>query len=197
MKQIAALVTVILCLASGISEAETYRVELNASNSAIFAGFDAKQYVTQGYMKYGGSGLYVDNDIKELGLFNVKLMVGSETLFPDLNCEVGFKGVVGYSEEKNIDKDGDLAAIAFSGVAAYRLPQSLSPIPIQFDLELAGAPRPLSFLDIKNYFELKTGVSLYIVDNAALQVNYRYYAIDFGKWRFKDDLLMLGLVIEF
>ncbi len=197
MKQIAVLVTAIICLTAGISKAETYRVELNASNSAIFAGFDAKQYVTQGYMKYGGNGIYVDNDIKKLGLFNVKLMVGSETLFPDLNCEVGFKGIAGFAEEKNNHQDGDLGAIAFSAIAAYRLPQSISPIPIQFDLEVSGAPRPLSFLDIKNYFDVKTGANFYIVDNAAFQINYRFYTIDFGSWRYKDDLLMFGLVIEF
>ena len=197
MKQIAALVIVMLCVTTGVSQAETYRVELNASNSAIFFGLDAKQYVTQGYMKYGGSGLYIDNDIKKMGLLNFKLMVGSETLFPDLNCEVGFKGLLGYAEEKNIQKDGSAAAIGFSAVAAYRLPQSISPIPIEFELEFTGAPRPLSFMDINNYFELKTGVNLYIVDNAALQLNYRFYTIDFGDWRFKDDILLLGLLIEF
>lgn len=197
MKQIAALVMLFLTLGAGISKAETYRVELNASNSAIFAGFDAKQYVTQGFVKYGGSTIYVDNDIKELGLFNFKLMVGSETLFPDLNCEVGFKGLAGYAEEKNNDEDSSLAAVAFAAVAFYRLPQSISPIPIKFGLELAGSPRPLSFIDSKNYFDIKVGAEVYIVENAAFQLNYRYYGIDFGDWKFKDDILMLGLAIEF
>lgn len=195
MKKIFALAVALLFFGAGIAYAESYRAELNASNSAIYAGLDAKQYVTQGYMKYGGSGVFVDTSTKEFGLFNIKLMVGSETLFQNLYCEVGFKGILGSVEERN--HDGSIGAAAFSGNAAFRLPENISPIPVVFSLGVAASPGPLTFLDSKSYFDVKTAAEVYIVDNAALQISYRYYSLDIKDWEFKDDLLMLGIVLEF
>lgn len=195
MKKNIILVFVLLLFATGIANAETYRAELNASNTAIYGGLDAKLYVTKGYMKVGGNGLFIDTDAKEFSLFNLKVSVGSETLFPNLFCEVGFKGILGTAEER--DDDDSVGAIAFTGLAAYRLPQAISPIPIQFSLELSGSPKPLSFMDADNYFDTKAGIDFYIVDNASLQLSYRYYSIDMDGWEFKDDLLMLGIALEF
>ena len=195
MKKIIVLVIILLVFGTGIVQAETFRAELSASQSSIFAGVDAKRYVTEGYMKYGGNGIFVDTDTKKYGLFNIRLMVGSETLFENLVCEVGIKGVLGSTEERS--NDGSVGAAAFSGAAAYRLPQSITPIPIQFSLEVSGSPSVLTFLDAKNYFDVKTGVDVYIVENAALQLSYRYYSIDMKKWDFKDDRLLLGIVLEF
>ncbi len=195
MKKFVVFIIALVLSGAGSVGAETYRAELNASSAAVFAGVDAKQYVTQGYMKYGASAFYVDTSKKEYSLFDVKLMVGSETLLPDLHFEVGFKGILGSAEDEN--DDGSLGAVAFTGVSAYRLPQSLSPIPVQFYLGLSGSPRPLSFLDSRNYFDVKTGVDIYVVENAALQLSYRYYDIELEDWDFKDDRLMVGIAIEF
>lgn len=195
MKKIVAFAIALVCVGAGTANAETYRAELNASSSAVFAGIQSKQYVTEGYAKCGASAMYVDTTKKEYSVFDLRLMVGSETLLPDLNFEVGFKGILGSAEDKR--DDGSMGAVAFTGIAAYRLPQSLSPIPVQLSLELSGAPRPLSFLDSKNYFDVKTGVDVYIVENAALQLSYRYYSIELDGWDFKDDRLMVGIAIEF
>lgn len=195
MKKNLVLVVVLLFFGTGAANAETYRAELNASNSAIYGGLDAKLYITQGYMKVGGSGIFVDTDTKEFSLFNLKVAVGSETLFPNLYCDVGFKGIFGSAEERN--EDGNLGAIAFTGLAAYRLPQSITPVPVQFSFELSGSPKPLNFMDADNYFDMKIGIDVFIVDNAALQLSYRYYSSEIKSWDFKDDLLMLGLALEF
>ena len=195
MKKIVVLTAVLLILGTGMVQAETFRAILNASQSSIFAGVDAKRYVTKGYMKYGGNGIFVDTDTKKYGLLNIRLMVGSETLLENLVCEVGLKGVLGSAEER--DNDGSIGAVAFSGVAAYRLPQSITPIPIQFSLEMSGSPSVLTFLDAKNYFDVKTGIDVYIVENASLQFSYHYYSIDIKKWDFKDDRILFGIALEF
>lgn len=195
MKKIFIHTIILLILGTGIVRAETFRAVLNASQSSIFAGVDAKRYVTEGYMKYGGNGIFVDTDTKKYGLLNIKLTVGSETLLENLVCEVGLKGVLGSAEER--DDDGSIGAVAFSGVAAYKLPQSITPIPIQFSLELSGSPSVLTFLDSRNYFDVKTGIDVYIVENAALQFTYHYYNINMKNWDFQDDRILLGIALEF
>jgi hypothetical protein len=195
MKKIFVHTVILLILGTGIVRAETFRAVLNASQSSIFAGVDAKRYVTEGYMKYGGNGIFVDTDTKKYGLLNIKLTVGSETLLENLVCEVGLKGVLGSAEER--DDDGSIGAVAFSGVAAYKLPQSITPIPVQFSLELSGSPSVLTFLDSRNYFDVKTGIDVYIVENAALQFSYHYYSINMKNWDFKDDRILLGIALEF
>ena len=195
MKKIFIRTIILLILGTGIVRAETFRAVLNASQSSIFAGVDAKRYVTEGYMKYGGNGIFVDTDTKKYGLLNIKLTVGSETLLENLVCEIGLKGVLGSAEER--DDDGSIGAVAFSGVAAYKLPQSITPIPIQFSLELSGSPSVLTFLDSRNYFDVKTGIDVYIVENAALQFSYHYYGINMKNWDFQDDRILLGIALEF
>lgn len=195
MKKIITLAIVLLVFGMGIAQAETFRAELNASQTSIFAGLDTKRYVTTGYMKYGANGIFVDTENKQYSLFNARLMAGSETFFENLSCEVGIKGVLGTAEERH--DDGSVGAVAFSGLAAYRLPQSISPIPVQFSLEMSGSPSILSFLDAKNYFDIKTGVAVYIVENAALQLSYHFYNIDMKKNNFKDDRLLMGIALEF
>jgi hypothetical protein len=195
MKKIIILAIVLLVYAINIAQAESFRAELNASQTSIFAGLDTKRYVTSGYMKYGANGIFVDTDNKQYSLFNARLMVGSETFFDNLSCEVGIKGLLGTTEQRN--DDGSVGAVAFSGIAAYRLPQSITPIPIQFSLEMSGSPSILTFLDAKNYFDIKTGVAIYIVENAALQLTYHFYNIDMKKYEFKDDRLLLGIALEF
>lgn len=195
MKKIFIHTIILLILGTGIVRAETFRAVLNASQSSIFAGVDAKRYVTEGYMKYGGNGIFVDTDTKKYGLLNIKLTVGSETLLENLVCEIGLKGVLGSAEER--DDDGSIGAVAFSGVAAYKLPQSITPIPIQFSLELSGSPSVLTFLDSRNYFDVKTGIDVYIVENAALQFSYHYYGINMKNWDFQDDRILLGIALEF
>jgi hypothetical protein len=195
MKKIITLAIVLLVIGVGIAQAETFRAELNASQTSIFTGLDTKRYVTNGYMKYGANGIFADTENKKYSLFSAKLMVGSETFFENLSCEVGIKGVLGTAEERN--DDGSVGAVAFSGIASYRLPQGITPIPIQFSLEMSGSPSILSFLDAKNYFDVKTSVAIYIVENAALQLSYHFYNIDMKENNFKDDRLLLGLVLEF
>jgi hypothetical protein len=195
MKKIITLAIVLLVFEIGIARAETFRAELNASQTSIFAGLDTRRYVTNGYMKYGANGIFVDTENKKYSLFNARLVVGSETFFENLSCEVGMKGVLGTAEERN--DDGSVGAVAFSGLASYRLPQSITPIPIQFSLEMSGSPSVLTFLDAKNYFDIQTSVALYIVENAALQLSYHFYSIDMKKNNFRDDRLLLGIALEF
>jgi hypothetical protein len=201
MKKIAVHTAILLVLGTGMVwetamvQAETFRAALNASQSSIFAGVDAKRYVTKGYMKYGGNGIFLDSDTKKYEFLNLRLMVGSDTLLENLVCEIGLKSILGSGKERN--DDGSIGAVAFSGIAAYRLPQSITPIPIQFSLELSGSPSVLTFLDARNYFDVRTGIDVFIVENASLQFFYHYYNVNMKNWDFQDDSILLGIALEF
>lgn len=181
------------------AEAESYRVELHAGGSSIHAGMDAKYYVNRGFMKLGGDLIYSDNDDEKYTVGNLRMLVGSETLVTGLEVDLGFKVVAGLAEER--DNDGHMAAVAFTGAAAYRLPEYVSPIPIEVWMQVSGAPEPLCFSDMESYFDFKTGVSFFIVESAAAVVSYRNHTFEMDEsgedYDIRDDTFTVGLQIEF
>jgi hypothetical protein len=52
-----------------------------------------------------------------------------------------------------------------------------------------------------NYQEIKAGIGVYIVDNAAIVLSYQYYDIsmdnDPGEWKMKDGVVSIGLELTF
>jgi hypothetical protein len=198
-----AIITVLLILLplslSGVCAAKSYRVELSAGGSSLYGSFDSKFYVNRGYLKTGFSGVYADNGDENYKIGNLKFSVGSETLSPGLQCDLGFKGLIGQAEER--DEKGDLGAIGFMGAVYYILPHRISPIPIELSLELTAAPKPLAILDLDNYFDVKTGIGFFIVENAAISLSYRHYSIGMEKngtsFDVNDDTFMIGLELQF
>jgi hypothetical protein len=193
------VLTLALTALATTAGAESYRVELHAGGSSIHAGMDAKYYVNRGYLKVGGDLVYSDDDDEKYTLGDVRVLVGSETLHPGLEVELGFKGLVGKAEDHG--EDGELAGIGFMGAVAYKLPEYISPIPIEVWLNMTGAPEPLSFADLETYFDFKTGVSFYIVESAAAVVSYRYHSLDVEEhgddYDIRDDTFTVGLQINF
>jgi hypothetical protein len=199
MKKIIAVVLFALIFLGSTVYAKSYRAELNAGSSSVNAGFDAKYYITNGYMLVGADGIYVDKDSKDYKLINAKLMVGSETLYPGLQCDLGFKAIFGTADVN--DHDGDIAALAFAGRAAFTTPDTISPIPIEVWTEITGTPSPLSFMDLENYLELELGIGVYVVEQTRVSLSYRYYQLNMDEggdgWQLDDGMFMLGLSIEF
>lgn len=192
-------ITLLVLALTGMANAESYRIELHAGGSSIHAGGDAKYYVNRGYLKVGGDLIYSDDDDEKYTLGDVRVLVGSETLYPGLEVELGFKGLVGQAEDNG--DDGEVAGIGFMGSAAYKLPEYISPIPIEVWLNMTGAPQPLSFADLENYFDFQTGVSFYIVESAAAVVSYRYHSFEMEEngndFDVRDDTFTVGLQINF
>jgi hypothetical protein len=199
-KALLALCTTLLVLSTTImANAESYRVELHAGGSSIHAGMDAKYYVNRGYLKIGGDLVYSDDDHETYTLGDARVLVGSETLYPGLEVELGFKGLVGQAEDHG--DNGEVAGIGFMGAVAYKLPEYVSPIPIEVWTNMTGAPQPLSFADLENYFDFRTGVSFYIVESAAAVVSYRYHSLEMEEngedFNIRDDTFTVGLQINF
>ncbi len=199
MKKLLIFIIAVFMIASESAAADFYLFNLSVGRSSISASLDAKLYIDSGYLITGVGFIDVNNDDEEYTIANVKLMLGNETLYPGLRCDLGFKGLIG-SVVKDPD-EGDIGGIGFFGSVAYILSERISPIPIEISAGVGWVPGVLSLSDMDNYQEIKVGIGVYIVDNAAIVLSYQYYDIrmdnDPGEWKMKDGVALIGLELTF
>ena len=199
MKKLLIFIIVVFMIASESAAADFYLFQLSAGRSSIDASLDAKRYIDSGYLITGVGFIDVNNDDEEYTIAKVKLTVGSETLYPGLRCDLGFKGLIGSVEED--PDEGDIGGIGFFGSVAYILSERISPIPIEISASVCLAPGALSMSDLDNYQEIKVGIGVYIVDSAAIVLSYQYYDIrmdnDPPEWKMKDGVALVGLELTF
>jgi hypothetical protein len=190
-----------MIITSGISfadNADKYHFELGASSSGLEARLDVTRTCDQGYLTAGVGGVYEDND-DEYRIVDVKVVFGNEMLMDQLTCELGFKGLLGDIEEDR--RDGDLAAIGFLLSAAYEIPKTVSPIPVEVSTSVCVAPGPLSFLDSERYGEIGIGVGFQIIENASIVLGYKHIKVHIHEhhrhWTMRDDAVSIGLRLRF
>ena len=198
MKRIIGAIAFITIMTSGISFADSYHMELNASRSGLEARFDVTHAVDKGTLTTGIGYVYEDNhDDYKIG--DVKLTLGDEILTPGLRCDLGFKGLIGEVEKNH--KDSDLIAIGFLLSAAYKTPKTISPIPLEISASVCTAPDPLSFRDAERYFETKASVGIYVVGNGAIVLGYRHIKVriddDPKNWDMSDKAVFFGFRLGF
>jgi hypothetical protein len=202
---IGSIVFITIIIASGISFAEnadsngdSYSFELGASSSGLEARFDARRPVDQGYLTAGVGGVYEDNH-EEYKILDAKIAFGSENLVPQLTVELGFKGFLGDIERRR--RDGDLAAIGFLLAAAYEIPKTVSPIPVEFFASACLAPSPLSFLDSERFSQIGFGVGFHVIENAAVLLGYKHINVHIHEhhrhWTMRDDAVSIGLRLSY
>lgn len=196
IKKIIGPVVFIVMSISSISFAGTYHVELNASQSTIEAIFDNRMAVEQGFLTAGIGAIYREDDYK---IAHVKLTLGNGISFARLSFNLGFKGVLGNIENDN--KEADLMAIGFLFSGTYTIPETISPLPVDFSLGLSMAPDPLCFLDSDRYMDFRVSLDFRIVKNAAIILGYRYIEVrldeDPGDWEMSDGTLFIGYQLKF
>jgi YfaZ precursor len=199
MKKLLIFIIAVFMIASESTAADSYLFQLSAGSSSIDASLDAKRYLDSGYLITGIGFIDVNNDDEEYTIAKVKLTVGSETLYPGLRCDLGFKGLIGSVEED--PDEGDIGGIGFFGSVAYILSERISPIPIEISASVCLAPGVLTLSDMDNYQEIKAGIGVYIVENAAIVLSYQYYDIrmdnDPPEWEMKDGVALIGLELTF
>ncbi len=199
MKKLLIFIIAVFMIASESTAADSYLFNLSAGKSSIYASLDAKRYIDSGYLITGVGFIDVNNDDENYSIAKVRLTVGNETLYPGLRCDLGFKVLIG-SVEKDPD-EGDIGAIGFFGSVAYILSERISPIPIEISADVCWAPGALTLSDLDNYREIKAGIGVYVVENAAIVLSYQYYDIrmdnDPGEWKMKDGVALIGLELTF
>lgn len=182
-----------------VCAAESWEFGLTAGEKSVSGGVHYKSYLESGYYRIGASGIYTDDSDTEYKLGSLDLTVGSDTMVPGLNCEVGLRGIYGSGDDDG--NSGDIGAVAFTGSAGYLFPPDMIPIPIEIFGGLTWAPGPLTFEDAEMYLEVNIGIGVHIMRNASIVASYTNYHIEMdsgsGDWTLEDDLFKLGLVMRF
>ena len=178
--------------------ADPWRAELHAGTTSVFAGLDYKGYLSSGYYRTGVDVSYNDHDNEEYRIVDGRFLVGSETLAPNLQCELGLKVLLGNVQEG--PAEADITAIGFMGRVAFLMPENVLPIPVRLSATLSGAPSPLSMVDLETYSDFTTDISFFVVENAALVIGYhsQHYKLESdGDWKANDDAITIGLELNF
>ncbi|RJQ78750.1 MAG: hypothetical protein C4519_11835 [Desulfobacteraceae bacterium] len=191
--------TLLLVLMSGLCWADTWELDLSAGTSHISGGIHYKSFLDTGYLKVGGTGVVTDDDDTEYKWGSLDVTAGSDTLRPGLNIDIGLRGLLGKAEEPGVS--GDVGAVGFTTAAGYLFPSDVFPIPLEIFGSLTWAPRPLSFRDTENIFEINLGIGLRLIKNASIIASYSYYHLemesDTADWSINDDVFKAGLMLRF
>lgn len=193
------LATAFLLAMVSVCWAETYDFELTAGGSSLTAGAHYKSYLDTGYLRFGGSGVWTDENDTEYKWAGVDFMVGSDTMRPGLNLEIGLRGILGSAEDGGYS--GDVGAVGFAGMASYLFPTDVVPIPIEVFSGVTWSPGLLSFRDTDSYTEFYIGAGVRIISNASIIVNYATYRVEMDSgpspWILNHDTLRIGLALRF
>ncbi len=186
-------------LMTGNCLAEFWRFDLNAGSNSISGGLHYKTYLDTGYIRFGPSGVYADDDDTEYKWASFDLAVGSDTLRPGLNIDVGLRSIFGNTED--VGRSGDVGTIAFAAYTDYLFDKAVTVVPLEIFGGFSLSPEIMSFWDSKNYRELKLGLGIRIVKNASVQVAYTNYRLDMksstGDWTLNEDAFRAGIVMRF
>jgi hypothetical protein len=195
-KTILALVIVMVLSLSSISYAGTNLIELNVSQSMIEGRYEHKIPREYGFLTGGIGALYSEDDYR---IGQAKFTLGDGISSAGLAFNLGFKGVVGIVEKNS--EEADLMALSFLFAGIFTIPETLSPIPVDFSLNVAIAPEPLCFLDSDRYMDFRVSLDFKIIKNAAVILGYRYIETrveqDPGNWEMSDGTLFIGYQLRF
>jgi opacity protein-like surface antigen len=179
-----------------VSLAREYQFQLSAGNHYIDGDFNVRHPLDPGYLRTGFGGVSRNWDDKRYNLLHGTLGVGSESFVDGLRCDVGFRLLGGGVKVE--PKSGTLAAIGFNVSAAYAIPDRLLRIPIDVFGELTWAPNALSFSNLYAYRDLSAGIQFRLIENASLNLGYKYRKFDMnGGWSLSDGIPSLGVGIDF
>lgn len=198
-KPMAVILFLFLVFMSSLCEAETWDMDLSAGPTSLTGGLHYMQYLDTGYLRAGGTGVYTDDDDTNYKWGSLDFTVGSDTLMPGLNVDVGLRGILGKAEDRH--HSSDVGAVGFTGSAGYLFSRDVFPIPLEVFSGLTWAPDPLSFTDTDNYFEVNLGVGLRLIKNASIVASYSYYHLELesspSDWSLDDNVFRAGLKLRF
>lgn len=149
-------------------------LQVNGSAFEVLGGTEFS--VTPGQMRLDGNVVYEDDDYKMLG---IAVTIGDTAITPGLTGRLGFRGV--YGEFERPGKDSHLLSTAFVMKLEYDLSSAFIThyIPVTLNAGLNFAPSPLCYDDTDRYLEFTGGAEWWVIENAALMLNFRYIDVEF------------------
>jgi hypothetical protein len=196
MKKIIVQIIFIALFTSTPSFAGIYELEVTASRSDLDARYCADLPLGQGILSAGLGAIYRNNDY---WIADMKLTVGKELWAPGLRLDLGLKGVSG--EVERDQKRGDLMAVGVLVSARYRIPPTISPLPLGVSAGVSFAPESLCFSDAERYLDVRTSLDFRVAENGELLLGYRYIHARLednrGRWRISDATLFIGYRLSY
>lgn len=196
MKKIIVQIVFIVALTSTPSFAGIYELEVTASRSNLEARYCADLPLGQGILSTGLGAIYRNADY---WIANMKLTLGKELWAPGLRLDLGLKGVAGEVERDR--NKGDLMAVGVLVSARYRIPPTISPLPIGVSAGVSFAPEPFCFSDAERYIDVRTSLDFRVAENGEILLGYRYIHARLednqGRWRISDATLFLGYRLSY
>ena len=193
-----AAILVVMSINSGCW-ADEYEIEFMAGNTSTTGGVHYQNDLSSGFVKIGGSGVYVDDEDLEYKWLSLDFTVGNATLLNGLTCEVGITGLYGDAEDNGYSSD--VGTIAFTGKVGYVVPDGLLPIPLEAFGRITYAPASITFADTDKYIAYEFGGGLRIVQYASVYAKYTICDLDLiadsHAWNLADNTIQMGVIFRF
>ncbi|MFP4194755.1 MAG: YfaZ family outer membrane protein [Desulfobacterales bacterium] len=195
--QIAAVLILILILPATAFSQNNSELGLQVNDSAVEILAGTEFQVTPGQMRIDGNYVYEEDEYTMLG---AALTIGDTAITPGLTGRLGFRGV--YGEFERPGSDSNLFSTAFVMKAEYDLSSAYIShyIPVTLHAGLNFAPSPLCFDDTDEYLEFMGGAEWWIIENAAVMLNFRYIDVEFDdpvEWEEDYSSLYGGIKFRF
>jgi len=195
IKKIVLAVVLTVFIFPGIVQAANTSIGLNVGSSEA-EGWLATQINPYNTPLVLGAGfLYSDDDY---WIANAHMNIKDEIFTPGLSLGLGFKGVFGEVEIRDVDYD--VGALCFQFLGDYDFRKNATQLPISISASFSGAPKILSFRDTERYMEFKGSFNFHINKSATAFAGYRVIDIRFEEpterdW--DDDAIFAGIRMSF
>ncbi|MFP4160096.1 MAG: YfaZ family outer membrane protein [Desulfobacterales bacterium] len=189
--------TVLLILPAAAFAQQSSDLGLQVNGSAVEVLWGTEFEANPGEMRVDVNALYDDDEYKMLG---GSLTIGDTVMTPGLTGRLGLRGVIGEFERPG--RDSDLRAAAFMLKGEYDLSSAYISryIPVVLHATLNFGPSPLCFDDTDEYIEITGGVEWWVIENAAVMLNFRYIDVEFDDpvdWDESDTTAYGGIKFRF
>jgi hypothetical protein len=177
---------------------ETAGIEVNVNSSDVEGKFEFRLPHYETNIIAGAGILYSDDNHL---ISNLNIFLKDQVFVRPLSIGIGFKGGFGTAEEYNIDYDMATIGFLFTGEYDFRKHEDRLKIPISLNSTFSIAPKPLCFIDAKQYFDFSFTVYAHVLKNVSILAGYRHLDFRFekitGTITKTDEALFLGCKLHF
>lgn len=164
-----------LLVSAALTEAAEFTVDFNVNTSVLEGRGQIEWDIDPNFLALGG-GVLFDEDEYTLGQVDLTFGSALQTAV-DSRFSMGLQGL--YGQVDHPDDNAEVSAVALLVSGAVE-PGRISDMPLELTALLAGAFGPMTFQDADSYWEFKTTLGLYVLQDrlGAVYIGYRYLNLD-------------------
>ena len=164
-----------LVASATIGNAARFTLDFNVNSSVLEGRGEIEWAIDPNFLTLGGGVLYGQDDYT---IGQADISFGSALQTPmESRFNMGLQGVFGTVDRPTDDAAASAVAILLSGSVE---PGKISDMPIELTALVSGAFGPMTFQDTDGYWEFKTTIGLYVLQDrlGAVYIGYRYLNLD-------------------